>query len=92
METLEGLFNAQFRDSWTTDEGQEQLNLDVYSDGTSWDDVLRQYPLHRNQYAYQTGKSTGTAFHNLATSTENANERKQVSLIQRGLSTEPPLL
>jgi hypothetical protein len=43
METLEELFNAQFRDSWMTmesDEGHEQLNLDVYSEGAGRDDWI----------------------------------------------------
>jgi hypothetical protein len=29
------------------------------------DDSLRKYPLHHNQHAYQTGKSTETALHNV---------------------------
>jgi hypothetical protein len=31
------------------------------------DGVLRIYPLHRNQHAYQTGKSTETSLHNVIT-------------------------
>jgi hypothetical protein len=31
------------------------------------DGALKEYPLHRNQHAYQTGKSTETALHNVVT-------------------------
>jgi hypothetical protein len=38
------------------------------------DGSLREYPLHHNQHAYQTGKSTETALHNVVTRIENAIE------------------
>jgi hypothetical protein len=38
------------------------------------DDLLRKYTLHQNQHAYQTGKSTDTAIHNVVTRIENAIE------------------
>jgi hypothetical protein len=31
------------------------------------DSALKDHPLHRNQHAYQTGKSTKTALHNVVT-------------------------
>jgi hypothetical protein len=34
------------------------------------DGALKEYPLHRNQHAYQTGKSTETALHNVVTCIE----------------------
>jgi hypothetical protein len=44
------------------------------------DDVLRIHPLHRNQHAYQIGKSTETALHNVVTRIENAIEHKDIPL------------
>jgi hypothetical protein len=41
---------------------------------------LKEYPLHRNQHAYQIGKSTETALHNVVTHTENAIEHKDIAL------------
>jgi hypothetical protein len=41
---------------------------------------LRIHPLHRNQHAYQTGKSTETALHNVVTCIENAIEHKDIAL------------
>jgi hypothetical protein len=41
---------------------------------------LRGYPLHRNQHAYQTGKSTETALHNVVTIIENATEHRDIAL------------
>jgi hypothetical protein len=43
-------------------------------------DSLREYPLHRNQHAYQTGKSTETALHNVVTRVENAIEHRDIAL------------
>jgi hypothetical protein len=42
--------------------------------------ALRIHPLHRNQRAYQTGKSTDTALHNAVTRTEYATEHKNIAL------------
>jgi hypothetical protein len=44
------------------------------------DGVLRTYPLHRNPHAYQTGKSTETALHNVVTYIESAIEHKDIAL------------
>jgi hypothetical protein len=38
------------------------------------DDVMRISPLHRKQFAYQTGKSTETPLHNVVTRIEIAME------------------
>jgi hypothetical protein len=40
------------------------------------DGALRIHPLHRNQHAYQLGKSTETALHNVVTRIENAIQYK----------------
>jgi hypothetical protein len=40
------------------------------------DGALKKDPLHRNQHAYQIGKSIEIAFHNVATCTESATEYK----------------
>jgi hypothetical protein len=44
------------------------------------DRALRSQPLHLNQYAYQTGKSTETALHNVVTRVESAIEHKDIAL------------
>jgi hypothetical protein len=44
------------------------------------DDTLWKYRLHRNQHAYQTGKSTETALHNVVTRTENKTEHRDIAL------------
>jgi hypothetical protein len=44
------------------------------------DFVLRIYPLHRNQHAYQTGKSIETAIHNVVTHIESAIKHKDIAL------------
>jgi hypothetical protein len=44
------------------------------------DDLLRKYPLHHNQHAYQTGKSPETALHNVVTRIENAIEHRDIAL------------
>jgi hypothetical protein len=44
------------------------------------DGVLTIHPLHRNQHAYQKGKSTETALHNVAARIENAIEHKDIAL------------
>jgi hypothetical protein len=44
------------------------------------DGALRAYPLHRNQHAYQKGKSTETALHNVVTHAEYAIEHKDNAL------------
>jgi hypothetical protein len=43
------------------------------------DGALKEYPLHRNQHAYQTGKSTETTLHNVV-SLGNATEYKDIAL------------
>jgi hypothetical protein len=43
------------------------------------DNSLREYPLHRNQHAYQTGKSTETALRNVVTRIENAIEHRDIA-------------
>jgi hypothetical protein len=42
--------------------------------------ALRIHPLHRNQHAYQLGKSTETALHNVVTCIENAIQYKDIAL------------
>jgi hypothetical protein len=44
------------------------------------DSALRIYPLHRNQHAYQRGKSTETALHNVVTHAEYAIDHKDIAL------------
>jgi hypothetical protein len=44
------------------------------------DDSLREYLLHRNQHAYQIGKSTETVLHNVVTLIENAIEYCDITL------------
>jgi hypothetical protein len=44
------------------------------------DGVLKKYPPHRNQVAYQTGKSTETALHNMATRIESAIQYKGLAI------------
>jgi hypothetical protein len=44
------------------------------------DGALKKYPFHRNQHAYQIGKSTETALHNAVTRIENAIEHKDIAL------------
>jgi hypothetical protein len=44
------------------------------------DGALREHPLHRNQHAYQIGKSTETALHNVVTHIGNAIEHKDLAL------------
>lgn len=44
------------------------------------DGVLKEYPLHKNQCAYQIGKSTETALHNVVTCIESATEYKEIAL------------
>jgi hypothetical protein len=36
------------------------------------DEILTSYHLNQNQFAFQPGKSTGTAMHNVVTHTEEA--------------------
>jgi hypothetical protein len=42
--------------------------------------AIKMHPLHRNQHAYQIGKSTETALHNVVTRIENATEHKDIPL------------
>jgi hypothetical protein len=44
------------------------------------DSVPKEHPLHQNQHAYHTGKSTETAMHNVVTHIENAIEHKDLAL------------
>jgi hypothetical protein len=44
------------------------------------DRALRVQPLHLNQHAYQTGKSTEMALHNVVTHVESAIEHKDIAL------------
>ena len=44
------------------------------------DGVLRTCPLHQNQHAYQTGKSTESTLHNVVTRIESATEHKDIAL------------
>jgi hypothetical protein len=44
------------------------------------DGVLKEHPLHQNQYAYQSGKSTEVALHNVVTRTESAIKYKVIVL------------
>jgi hypothetical protein len=44
------------------------------------DGALKEYPLHRNQHAYQTGKSTETALHNVVTRIKNVIKHKDLAL------------
>jgi hypothetical protein len=41
---------------------------------------LRTHPLHRNQHAYQAGKSTETAPHSVVTRIENVIQYKDIAL------------
>jgi hypothetical protein len=43
------------------------------------DGSLREYPLHRDQHAYQIGKSTETTLHNVVTCIENAIEHRDIA-------------
>jgi hypothetical protein len=44
------------------------------------DGAMRTHPIHRNQHAYQAGKSTETALHSVVTRIENAIQYKEISL------------
>jgi hypothetical protein len=44
------------------------------------DGAMRSQPLHWNQHAYQIGKSTETALHNVVTRVESATEYKDIAL------------
>jgi hypothetical protein len=41
--------------------------------------VLKEHPLHQNQYAYQIGKSTETAIHNVVTRTDSTIKYKEIT-------------
>jgi hypothetical protein len=43
-------------------------------------DVMKIRPLHRNQFAYQAGRSAKTELHNIAMRTENAVTYKEIAL------------
>jgi hypothetical protein len=42
--------------------------------------ILKKYPLHRNQHAYQVGKCTETSLHNVVTRIQSAIEYKDIAL------------
>jgi hypothetical protein len=42
--------------------------------------ALKKYSLHRNQHAYQIGKSTKTALHNVVTHIKSVTKYKECSL------------
>jgi hypothetical protein len=44
------------------------------------DSALKIHPLHRNQHAYQIGKSAATALHNVVTCIEYAIKHKNIAL------------
>jgi hypothetical protein len=44
------------------------------------DGALKIHPLHRNQHAYQIGKSSETALHYVVTRIENAIKDKDIAL------------
>jgi hypothetical protein len=44
------------------------------------DNVLRNFPLYQNQFAYQVGKSTETALHRVTIQSENVTEHKEIAL------------
>jgi hypothetical protein len=41
---------------------------------------MKNYPLHQNQFAYQTGKSIQTALYNMVTHNDSTAEHKEISL------------
>jgi hypothetical protein len=41
---------------------------------------LKKYLVHRNEHAYQTGKSTETAFHDVVTRTGSGAQYKEIAL------------
>ena len=43
------------------------------------DKILGLYPLHLNQFTYQSGKYTETALHNVVTHTEDAVEHREIA-------------
>jgi retron-type reverse transcriptase len=53
---------------------EKMINIHLRSE------FLLERPLHKNQYAYQPGKSTETALHNLVTKIEKALNEKEVAL------------
>jgi hypothetical protein len=58
------------------------------------DSVLQELPLHKNQFAYQIGKSVEITLHNVKTHNESAIKRKQTqgpALTKRRHLTEPHL-
>jgi hypothetical protein len=54
--------------------------IEKFIDRDFSDNVLKEHPLHQNQYAYQTGKSTETALHNVVTCNESATEHEEIAL------------
>jgi hypothetical protein len=49
-------------------------------DSYIWDGALWIHPLQRNQHAYQLGKSTETALHNVVTRIVNSIQYKDITL------------
>jgi hypothetical protein len=56
------------------------LKMEKLVDRHIRDGALKEYSLHRNQHAYQTGKSTEMTIHNVATGIESAIEHKEIAL------------
>jgi hypothetical protein len=54
--------------------------MEILVDRHVRDGVLKMHTLHRNQHAYQKGKSTETALHNVVTRIEYAIEHKDIAL------------
>jgi hypothetical protein len=54
--------------------------MEKLADSHIRNDILKEQPLHRNQHAYQTGKSTETAVHNVITHTGSALKYKEIAL------------
>jgi hypothetical protein len=53
--------------------------MEIIVDRHIRDGALRFQPLHLNQHAYQIGKSTETALHNVVTRVESAIEYKDIA-------------
>jgi hypothetical protein len=45
-----------------------------------WDGALKEFPLHQNQFAYQTGKPAETALHNVISPSEYVVTHKEMAL------------
>jgi Reverse transcriptase (RNA-dependent DNA polymerase). len=54
--------------------------LEILVDRHIRDDVLRRNPLHINQHAYQSGKSTDTALNSVVSTIENELKTQEIAL------------